>query len=109
MGKNQLFQLGGINDLKGFDEDALRISAYSLLDTEIRFLLEKRSFLSLFWNGAAAQEFDKNVIYPMGFGAGLAFETNTGIFSLYYALGKNEQSGIEFRNSKLHFGFISRF
>lgn len=109
MGENQLFRLGGINDLKGFDQDALHVSAYSLFNTEVRFLLEKRSFLSLFWNAAAAQQFDKDIIYPMGFGAGLAFETRTGIFSLYYALGKKTNSSIEFRNSKLHFGFISRF
>ncbi|MGM0612604.1 MAG: hypothetical protein ACQESM_03730 [Bacteroidota bacterium] len=107
--ENQLFRLGGIKNLKGFDEDAMRVKAYSLLNLEYRFLLEQRSFLSAFWNGAITRDINKTANYPMGFGAGIAFQTKTGIFQLYYALGKKENNPVEFQNSKIHFGFTSRF
>ncbi len=106
---NQLYRLGGINSLKGFDEDIFRASAYSLLHLEYRFLLEQRSYLAAFWNGAAMLDQDNDLNYPMGFGAGIAFQTAAGIFNLYYALGKNEGEAVLFRNSKIHFGYISRF
>ncbi|MCF8218549.1 MAG: hypothetical protein K9J21_06170 [Bacteroidales bacterium] len=107
--ENQLFRLGGIKNLKGFDEDAMRVKAYSLLNLEYRFLLEQRSFLSAFWNGAITRDINKTTNYPMGFGAGIAFQTKTGIFQLYYALGKKENNPVDFQNSKIHFGFTSRF
>ena len=107
--KNQLYRLGGIKNLKGFDEDMMRVKAYSFLNLEYRFLLEKRSFLSAFWNGSINQDINENINYPMGFGAGIAFQTNTGIFQLYYALGKRENRPVNFQNSKIHFGFTSRF
>lgn len=109
MADNQLYRLGGNNNLKGFDEDIFHVSAYSLLHFEYRFLLEQRSFISLFQNIAIIQKSSKNLSYPFGFGAGIAFQTNGGIFKLYYALGKQKKQPILFRNSKVHFGFTSRF
>lgn len=107
--ENQMYRLGGIKNLKGFDEDMMRVKAYSLLNLEYRFLLENKSFLSVFWNGAITRNINKNTHFPMGFGAGIAFETKTGIFQLYYALGKKENMPVEFQNSKIHFGLTSRF
>lgn len=106
---NQLYRLGGIKNLKGFDEDEFSVSAYSMLHLEYRFLLERRSFLSVFWNGALTQQASADINYPYGLGTGVAFQTNSGIFNLYYALGKSQNESLQFRNSKIHFGFISRF
>lgn len=106
---NQLYRLGGINNLKGFDEDIFRLSAYSMFQLEYRFLLERRSFISLFGNTAITQDINKTIQYPFGFGAGIAFQTEGGLFKLYYALGKQKTQPVLFRNSKVHFGFTSRF
>jgi hypothetical protein len=44
-----------------------------------------------------------------GVGVGLALETKSGLFSLAYAAGKNKDLPFNFRESKIHFGFVSLF
>ena len=46
---------------------------------------------------------------PYGFGTGITFETKLGIMSVSYALGKEFDNPIYFRNGKIHFGIINYF
>ncbi len=109
---SELFRLGGIRTLKGFDEQAIFASSYGILNTEIRYLLQQNSHVMIFWNGAWYQNLTRNPIIedtPYGFGAGLNFETGAGIFSLYYAVGKQFNNNLEFNKAKIHFGFVNYF
>ncbi|MBP9185807.1 MAG: BamA/TamA family outer membrane protein [Bacteroidia bacterium] len=109
---SELFRLGGIRSLKGFDEQAIFASSFGILNTELRYLLQQNSHVLLFWNGAWYQNTIKNPTItdlPYGFGAGLNFETGAGIFSLYYAVGKQFNNSIEFDKAKVHFGFVNYF
>lgn len=109
---SELFRLGGIRTLKGFDEQAIFASSYGIVNTELRYLLQQNSHVMLFWNGAWYQNKIRQPLVedmPYGFGAGLNFETGAGIFSLYYAVGKQFNNSIEFNKAKIHFGFISYF
>ena len=45
----------------------------------------------------------------MGLGVGLSFETPVGIFGLSVAVGQQFGQGFDFRNPKLHFGYVSVF
>ena len=45
----------------------------------------------------------------IGTGIGLAFETAGGIFNISYAVGKRDDTKFDFRQSKIHLGFVSRF
>lgn len=109
---NELHRIGGLRSLRGFDEESIYASAYSILTAEVRYLLETNSYASLFWNGAYYEanlpdEFVHD--FPYGFGAGVSFETKAGIFSLNYALGSQKGNPIQVRNGKIHFGFTSFF
>ncbi len=109
---SELFRLGGIRTLKGFDEQAIFASSFGILNTELRYLLQQNSHVLLFWNGAWYQNRILNPTItdlPYGFGAGLNFETGAGIFSLYYAVGKQFNNSIEFDKAKVHFGFVNYF
>ena len=44
-----------------------------------------------------------------GTGLGLAFETKAGIFNLAWAVGKRNDTELNLRQSKIHFGFINYF
>ena len=110
--KNELFRLGGLNSLKGFDDQAIFASSYSVLNMEIKFIFEENSNFYLFYNQAFYQQkLEETTIsdIPFGFGAGLNFQTKAGIFSLVYALGKQDSQPLNIRNAKIHFGYISRF
>lgn len=114
MFRNELFRIGGIKTLRGFDEESITASSYSIFTTELRYLLEQNSYAYLFWDGAyyedRSQERDGALIdRPFGFGAGVSFETKAGIFSINYALGRQQNNPILLRAAKIHFGFVNYF
>ena len=110
--ENELSRIGGINTLRGFDEESIFASTFAVLTTEYRYLLEENSFLFLFWNGAYYENkaINRNIYdNPYGFGAGMSFQTKAGIFSISYALGKQFDNTIQFKTAKVHFGITSLF
>jgi outer membrane protein assembly factor BamA len=109
---NEKYRIGGYRLLRGFDEEAIYTPYYSIFTSEFRFLLSQNSFFNVFADIAIVEDEQKgpgNIDVPIGFGMGVALQTRGGIFSLSYALGKNLDNKIEFRNGKIHFGFISLF
>ncbi len=109
---NELFKIGGLKTLKGFDEESIHASLFTILTFEYRFLFERNSYFCLFANAAYYEKRLHNSFMcdsPYGFGAGINFETKIGIFSFYYALGSEFGNPIEFKQSKIHFGITSYF
>ena len=109
---NELFRIGGLNSLLGFDEESIYASTFSIGKIEYRFLLEQNSFLFAFINGAYYENKSRNFNLkdtPFGFGAGMNFETRIGIMSISYALGKQFSNPVYFRNAKVHFGIVNYF
>lgn len=109
---NELLRIGGLKTLRGFDEESIWASAYSIVNAEYRFLLEQNSYLYGFFNAAyyenkAGTTFIHDT--PFGFGAGISFETKAGIFSINYALGKQFDNPISPKSGKIHFGIVNSF
>jgi outer membrane protein assembly factor BamA len=112
MFENELFRIGGLKTLRGFDEESMNASFYDIATFEYRYLFEQNSYLFAFWNGAYYEARTVNKFVhdtPYGFGAGVSFETKAGIFSLSYALGKQFDNPIYFKSAKIHFGIINYF
>lgn len=110
--RNELFRIGGLKTLRGFDEQAIFASSYLISTVEYRFILEQNSNIFLFVDQAWYEDVSRNDLLtdtPLGFGGGISFETGAGVFSLTYALGKQFDNSIEIRNGKIHFGFTSFF
>lgn len=110
--ENELFRLGGINTLRGADENSIFASLYSLATLETRFLFERNSNFFLFLDGgyyekAVGGSFSSD--YPLGFGAGINLSTRAGIFSLVYALGRQFDNPVNIGNAKIHVGYLNRF
>ena len=109
---NELFQIGGIKTLRGFDEESFFASEYAIATVEYRYLIGSSSYLFSFVDAAHIGR--KSIQGNMqgkyaGVGIGLALETKSGMFSLAYAAGKNKDLPFNFRESKIHFGFVSLF
>jgi len=110
--ENELFRIGGLRTLRGFDEESIYASLYSILTVEYRYLFEQNSYINLFFNSAYYEKetiHEKIIDRPFGFGAGITFETRAGIFSINYALGKQFDNPIYFKQAKIHFGIVSYF
>lgn len=110
--RNELFQLGGYKLLRGFDEESQYLSQFAIVSAEYRYLVGQNSFFYLLadggWGRNNSQDADINYTY-FGTGLGLAFETKAGIFNLAWAVGKRNDTELDLRQSKIHFGFVNYF
>ncbi len=110
--QNELIRYGGLQSLRGFNEESLNAATFSLFTVEYRFLLDSKTFMHLFFDQAIAKNplatYDK-ITQPFGFGLGLNIASKTGVFSITYALGKTNSSPINYANGKIHFGVINYF
>jgi hypothetical protein len=110
--RNELFQIGGYRLLRGFDEASLFVNQYHVAMLEPRYLLAQNSYLFAFADyGIVQSPYIKNSVTQNGFGvgAGISLETKNGLFNFMYALGNNLNGAIQFRNSKIHFGYVNNF
>ncbi len=109
--QNERYRFGGLNSLRGFNEEELFASTKLITSLEYRFLLDKNSNAFIFYDQGIYE--DNTLTYkidnPFGVGAGISFGSRIGIFSISYALGKQENNPFEFRNGKIHFGYITYF
>lgn len=110
--KNELFRIGGLRTLRGFDEESIYASSFVIPTLEYRFLFGPNSHILLFAEGAWYEN-NSTAIYtndmPYSLGAGINFDTKAGIFSLNYALGSQRGNGIDVRSGKIHFGLTALF
>lgn len=110
--QNELIRYGGLQSLRGFNEESLNAATFSLFTAEYRFLLDSKTFLHLFFDQAIANNpmaTNTKTTSPFGFGLGLNIASKTGIFSVSYALGKTNNDPINYSNGKIHFGVINYF
>lgn len=110
--RNELFQLGGYKLLRGFDEESQYLSQFAIATVEYHYLVGQNSYFYILadggWGRNNSQNNNINYSY-FGTGLGLAFETKAGIFNLAWAVGKRNDTQLNLRQSKIHFGFLNYF
>lgn len=109
---NDLYRLGGLKSIRGFNDNFFYASDYNINTIEFRQYFDESSYLLLFaeqsyvyYNVSQGNLLD----YPTGLGAGVSFTSGPGIFSFIYSVGKSKQQQMSLNQSKIHFGFVSRF
>jgi outer membrane protein assembly factor BamA len=110
--KNELFRIGGLKTLRGFDEESIFASTYVIPTIEYRFLFAENSHLLLFAEGAWYENNSNRQYFsdtPVSVGAGINFETRAGILGINYALGSQLGNGFDARSGKIHFGLTALF
>lgn len=109
--QNELYRFGGLNSQRGFNEETLLATTLTTFGVEYRFLVDRNSHAFAFFDQSFyennATQYRKD--HPFGFGLGYSFGTRIGIFSISYALGKQLDNPIQFKNGKIHFGYIAYF
>jgi len=110
---NDLFRLGGLKSLRGFSENTFFADNFSYSTIEARFFFETSSYLFVFYDQAwwlrYSLEHNSFKDKPSGFGAGISLTTKAGIFNFVWAVGSSKIQELGFDQSKIHFGYISRF
>ena len=112
---NEQYRIGGSNLLRGFNEQSIFARSYAVLTAEFRLLLGGNAYLYAFGDFARVDRRsqakpDLPTDYPVGFGAGINFDTRAGIFGLSLALGRdNLNPTIDLGAPKVHLGYVSVF
>ncbi len=107
---NELFRFGGINSIRGFDENSIDASFFTVLNTEYRFLLNEKSYLHSIIDLSYFENISTDIkqnLYSIGMG--LAIDTKPGLFKFVIANGKAENQNFNFNNTKIHISLQARF
>jgi outer membrane protein assembly factor BamA len=109
----EMFRIGGINSLRGFDENYFFTPLYLVNRIDLRIKLDKRSYFFIFNDVAALKKFDffntnAKVATPYSFGTGLNIKVNEGQLKLAIALGATNNN-ITLSKARFHFGYTAIF
>jgi len=109
--QNELLRFGGLSSQRGFREDDLKATSRLQSVIEYRYILEKNSYLFLFYDQSWYENklSSKKIDHPLGIGGGLTIGTSIGLFSISYAVGKQLDNPFLIKNGLVHFGYVSYF
>lgn len=110
--ENELLKFGGYGSMRGFNENELFASKFTVMSLEMRYLFEEKSNFFIFFDFGRYEKKSINSSFydsPISFGSGVNFEAGSGIISVVYAIGKTNYNSLNFSNSKIHIAYVVVF
>jgi outer membrane protein assembly factor BamA len=107
---NELFRFGGINSIRGFNENSIDASFYSVLNSEYRYQINQ----DLYFHSIIDFAYFENQIIALkqkiySFGIGIGLQTTPGVIKFSIANGNAENQDFNFSNTKIHISISSKF
>jgi surface antigen Omp85-like protein len=107
---NELFRFGGINSVRGFNENSLQGNTLASILTEYRYRITQSLYLhSITDYGYFDDRASDNSGTLFGFGLGFGLLTKNGLLNLVYANGNANHQEIKLSNSIVHISFKTNF
>jgi len=107
---NELFRFGGINSIRGFNENSIDASFSTVINTEYRYIFNTTTYIhSIVDIGYFENKTTNTKSNLYSFGIGLGLQTAAGIFRFNIANGISESQNFQFSNTKIHLSVTSRF
>ncbi len=107
---NELYRFGGINSIRGFNENSLQANVFSSLLTEYRYVLAPSIYVhSIMDYGYYKDTVNSKSGTLLGLGFGFGLLTKNGLFNIVYANGSSKAQAIKLTNSIVHISFKSQF
>jgi hypothetical protein len=107
---NELYRFGGINSIRGFNENSLQANVFSGIMAEYRYLAAPNLYIHTITDYGYFQDKTATIddkLLGLGFGFGLF--TKNGLFNLIYANGSTSDQAIKLSNSIVHISFKTNF
>lgn len=108
--ENELYRFGGINSIRGFDENSILGTSYGIINTEYRLQLNSTIYIHSIIDAATFENKitdTKEKLYAYGFGFGIL--SNAGLLKLNFANGKINNQKFKFSNSQVHLSLTANF
>lgn len=107
---NELFRFGGVNSIRGFEENSIEANAFGVLNTEYRYLLSQNLYIHSIIDVAYFENDNINLKEKLfGFGFGFGLFTKSGLLKFNYANGKNDSQQFKLSDSKIHLSLTATF
>jgi hypothetical protein len=107
---NELYRFGGIQSIRGFNENSLQGNVFTGLFAEYRYIASPNLYFYSITDFGYYQDKANNTkdqLYGLGFGFGLL--SNGGLFNLVYANGNTGNQTIKLSNSIVQISFKTYF
>lgn len=107
---NELYRFGGINSIRGFNENSLQGNFLTSILTEYRYVLAPSIYVHSIIDYGYYQDKTSGLnerLLGLGFGFGLL--TKNGLLNLVYANGSTKDQTIKLSNSIVHISFKTTF
>ena len=107
---NELYRFGGINSIRGFNENSLQANFFTSILTEYRYVLAPSIYVHSIIDYGYFQDKTSNIednLLGLGFGFGLL--TKNGLFNIVYANGSTKEQTVKLSNSIVHISFKANF
>lgn len=107
---NELYRFGGVNSIRGFSENSIDASLFSILNTEYRYVFNSSTYIhSIIDLGYFENKILELKEELFSFGIGLGLQTDAGIFRFNIANGISGEQNFKFSNTKIHLSLSSKF
>ena len=107
---NELHRFGGINSIRGFNENSLQGNLFSAILTEYRFVISPSLYAHSILDYAIIQDKTTNTSSNLyGIGIGIGILSKNGLFNLVYANGSTNDQTSKLSNSIVHVSFKATF
>ena len=107
---NELLRFGGIESIRGFDQNSIFTNNYKLLNTSVNFYLNDTIYIYTLFDVANYQNTILSIdefIYSGGLG--FSSRTKNGLISVNYAKGTTWGNSFNLKNAKLSVSFVTFF
>lgn len=105
---NEYNRFGGINSLRGFQENSLLAKTQLGLYNEVRYLLAPNMYLHSITDAAYYEgENTSDLLYSFGLGFGI--QTGGGLFNIIYANGIQPNTDFKLSNAIFHLSYKTQF
>ena len=108
--ENELSRFGGINSVRGFNENSILATSYAFMNTEYRLLLSPTIYIHSIIDLASFENKITNTkekLFAYGFGFGIL--SKAGLLKLNFANGKTSKQKFKFSNSQIHLSLTANF
>lgn len=107
---NELFRFGGINSIRGFNENSLQGNLLTSILTEYRYVLSPSLYAhSIIDYGYFKDNTSNTSDILLGLGFGIGLQTKNGLFNLIYANGSTKEQTAKLSNSIVHISLKANF
>ena len=111
---NETYRFGGLNSIRGFNENSIQASAMTAILTEFRYLISPNLYInSILDFGLFKDPFntlqDNKTINLLGTGLGIGTITKGGLLKLSIANGTRGKEEFKFYNTIIHLSYNVKF